>query len=127
MTKDEFIYSKLWPEKCWHEWEQKYPCGGSECVRCGKYWPLFPSIEIQRIIQRSTILDLTTWQGFGMLWERMSKEWDWNEFLLWLDCKEFPILKVQTEIGLMMPFIDCNYIHPERFRDLVFTWLGGKP
>ncbi|MFA7581867.1 MAG: hypothetical protein WCX99_03045 [Candidatus Paceibacterota bacterium] len=118
MTKDQFIFEKLAREgECWHEWKQIYDSGGSRCIHCGKHWPLFPDQETQRIIQRSTVPDFTTWEGFGWMWERViEKEWFFEFF------KKLPVNTFwRAEIAQTM-----HLNNPIRLRDELAKYFGWE-
>lgn len=58
------------------------------------------------------ITSLSTWEGFGWLWEEMDKREDWEIFV---SCVLFEDEKLHDEM-----------INPTPFRDAVYEWLVGR-
>ncbi len=112
MNKDEYIFSKLFPNHCWHEFYEKMDLipslGGGACTtmsHCKKCHTLnIPNP------------DFTSWDGFGMLLAKMQEREDW-----------------EGDNGFQQHISGCGSnrcidmydINPSHFRDTVFRWLGG--
>jgi len=94
---------------CWHVWKQIYSGGGSHCVHCERYWPLFPDEPQQRIIQDCRI---STWEGFGKLWEWAQKQEWWSVF--------YYLVTYGEDANLQ------HIIHPDRFAEAVYEFLKGR-
>ena len=110
--KDRYIHERMrW---CWHESPLR---GGSDgygncwvnysCVHCGYK---------HNFLKGPLNLDLTTWEGFGKLWEAcQTQEW-------WLSDDFFASL--DDEILLRQRKVDMNiFINPTRFRDAVYNYF----
>jgi hypothetical protein len=82
--------------ECWHEVNR-----ASVCNKCGKE-------EFWRTDR--TNHDLSTWEGFGWLWEHCTTSYNpwWDDFAE--DWDEVPMI----------------LIHPDRFADAVFKFLKER-
>jgi len=107
--KDRFIYPRMgW---CWHEAPLR---GGSDghgncwvdysCVHCGYK---------HNFLKGPLNLDLTTWEGFGKLWEAMFSRDDSYQF-------ECFLLLVPPDGGSETVH---QYVNPTRFRDAVYDYF----
>ena len=107
MDKDKFIVEAL--GHCWHEWvENKGHQSCNEPIMCDKCWN-YPG-------EGPPNPDLTTWEGFGWLWDEMVKREDWDKF------KESTVAEGYSgydNCGLLRE----TYINPTRFRDAVYDFL----
>jgi hypothetical protein len=90
---------------CTHTWEKpKGYIEGHICTRCNKYWPVKPSTPMD-------IINFSTWQSFGKLWEWAQRQEWWFSF--WQ--KDFGIAIVQPDL-----------IHPDRFSNAIYEFLKGR-
>ena len=113
MDRNKAVYLMLFPDKCWHEtdkgrWNECEVWGWDECIYCKKQnreLPINP--------------DLTSWAGFGLLWERAQEmEW-WQKFINWL---------WETEgdhswtTHASPHIIEYEHIDPPRFLDALYSF-----
>ncbi len=111
MNKQRAVFLMLFPDKCWHDKPSKkmrenWPIGGTipSCKKCGKSQMVWGSNP-----------DLTTWQGFGLMWEAAQKaEW-WPDFLEWIWVHD-----VHPFLGRMN--IGVKFIGPEVFMNLLYEF-----
>ena len=106
---DKELFEKLARDgECWgHNWEYTEDCRYTiYCPQCNQYrdWDLANAEPGCRVI------NFTTWEGFGWLWERTAeKEW-WLHF----------------EVSSLLLKGLSYYIHPIRFRDALKEYLKGR-
>jgi len=130
MDKQEAVFKMLWPDKCWHEvCDVKritfggYPMIGSVCT-CG-YRERFHISHIEEpfILNHHDHLnpDLTTWAGFGMMWQR-AQECEW-----WVAFHD----KCYRSIIEKAKWDDCDektywmwkdFINPTRFMEALYDF-----
>lgn len=68
--------------------------------------------------------NLSTWEGFGKLWEWAQKQEWWKEFCFSPIGDGYHCYIVSK--GLDKFAIGCAYIHPDRFADAVYQFLKGS-
>ena len=113
MNKQREVYLMLFPGKCWHEWLWRGRGKstlefGFTCSECG--------LEIDGLKQANP--DLTTWTGFGLLWEAAQMaEW-WGDFFA------FQLCSVYNEQG-GTEGIPLEYINPTHFLDALHEFGVG--
>lgn len=103
MTRDEFIFKKLWPDKCWHTAE--WPLQNGYCD-CGQF-AINP--------------DLSSKSGFFLLLKGMQEHERWEEFKV----EHGALSKHGHHLDLLLEEI----INPPVFADAVgkfFGWKEGK-
>lgn len=108
MTKDEFIFSKLWPDRKWHRRDRvagrvsEYKCTcGTFCVN------LF---HLNCHLEDNPNPDFTTWDGFGMLLEGMQVSGG-----------------ITLQVGNRSISLPANILlNLAEGRDAVYQWLGGE-
>jgi hypothetical protein len=92
--------------ECWHEFEiRKLPDSsfhGRVCCHCGDYQTL-----------AIPMLDFSTWEGFGKLWEFAIKQEWWNDFI--------------NSIGGWTIWVEPEkIIHPETFAKSIAQYLQER-
>lgn len=105
MTKDEFIFKKIWPDRCWHKFFGNEV--DSRCEKCGflvDYCSVNP--------------DFSSAEGFFMLLKGMQERADWINFHRYLHNNTYGRWDYYS-----VPWI---YIDPPAFRDACWKWLGGE-
>jgi len=118
--RDKFLTEAM--GKCWHEWYQKPNfIDGHHCKHCGLYWPRKPCKKTQIIIQGC---NLSTWEGFGKLWEwALQQEW-WDDFIEQHGSQSDPDCDgVFASYG--HEHISTELINPEHFADAIYEYLKG--
>jgi len=117
MNKQRAVYLML-ELGCLHKWtplkpasEDRSGCGdySCQCKNCGIV--LGPYSYSMLLKKRTSNPDLTTWQGFGLMWEAAQKaEW-WEEFL------------IKSNLGIgSCPKIWTYLINPTRFLDALYEF-----
>ena len=107
VNKDKYIVERL--GYCWHEWvENKGHQSCNEPIMCDKCWN-YPG-------EGPPNPDLTTWEGFGWLWDRFAGGEGF--------------LKVWEKTHANAPWSGeawtaIHLVNPTRFRDAVYEYLHG--
>ena len=107
VNKDKYIVERL--GHCWHTYnplEFDYPFHCSGC-------------HVPLAKPPNENIDLTTWEGFGWLWEEIERRDDWEEFKGWLSHG----YTIKVGVGWIF---DEYFINPTRFRDAVYDFLKGQ-
>lgn len=108
MNKQRAVYLML-ELGCWHEQDDVYKGLNGHCKHCGKEFMCLgvPDAELNP--------DLTTWPGFGIMWEQAQKmEW-WVPFLKWIWVHEDQLFLGRMNIGV-------KFINPETFMNLLYEF-----
>lgn len=113
MTRDEYIFGKVWPDRCWHTWVRNNDIDGTVCSKCRQFYRL-PGIV-------GSNPNFSTWPGFGMLLEGMQGHKDWRHFVS-MGGVGFIVrasyIRKQDRI-----LLDANKIAPDPFATAVEKWL----
>lgn len=112
--RDKFLTEAM--GECWHE---PYPETGYTCKKCDE------SGYLNRLHCEELRLDLSTWQGFGKLWEwAQQQEW-WDKFLF-----EQESSYLSDSLGYpetyAMRWMGENLVNPDRFADAVYEYLKER-
>jgi len=126
MNKQRAVYLMLFPDKCWHEWTPlkavsedrsghgDYSC---QCINCGMV--LGPCSHGMLLKKRKSNPDLTTWPGFGLMYDRAEEcEW-WDEFIFKLSITGTSKISKGIVWGY---FHLANLINPTRFLNALYEF-----
>lgn len=109
MNKQRAVYLMLFPDKCWHE------PGEQTKQSFGRWWTKCKHCSVEVWHSNFYNPDLTTWQGFGIMWEQaQTMEW-WMPFLKWLWVHEDQYFLGRMNIGV-------KFINPETFMNLLYEF-----
>lgn len=120
MNKQRAVFKMLWPDKCWHEYGILYVHGQSHIASFNKneipeehmdeLEAYKACIHCCKRIEIASIEDLTTWRGFGMMWERAQEcEW-WEKFI-----EHMYIVKA-------LAGKEEKIVHPTRFMEALYDF-----
>ena len=116
------IYEKLgW---CWHETKN------NRCTCNGELLDSYALTALESIEakERHHNPDLTTWEGFGKLWEEMeARTEDTEKYDEKFDGFWFKLQQKSLSIGYDVGVIPRKEINPTRFMLAVHEWLKEQP
>lgn len=107
--------------ECWHN-ADKFVAATFEdredywYCRCGKLIEVGKKKPAQKDIYRPR---LSTWEGFGKLWEWAQKQEWWRMFII-----KQPYSNATNQAKLVC--INTTLIHPDHFADALYTFLKEK-
>jgi hypothetical protein len=109
-SRNEYLNEKLF-KWCIPQWKIDSEWNGVEreyfrrCMICGKS-------EYEHSL-RNPLIDFSTWEGFGKLWEKCNEQDWWKELEYYLDLNS----------GI---FLNVMYISPDTFSNAVFKFLKER-
>lgn len=129
IDKQRAVYLMLWPDKCWHEWpdyaldDYDFSEQGDaiakyyyKCPLCGDGYGLFDFVNWrtdEHFDKGASNPNLTTWPGFGLMWER-AQECKWYGGFTWR-------LSQKGDPTAMFKYVH-DLINPTRFLDALYEF-----